>query len=127
MDFKIKTICDKFFLLMKADEMALLFSIMDKMEKQEEIKMSLVKKKPTFLSPVKLQESGLAHLYREVCECGKRRIIEQDDLQSLILSTKEFAPEKQENLSEKADNLFTIILLILTIVTMIFLFIVRNL
>ena len=119
--------CDKFFLLMKADEMALLFSIMDKMEKQEEIKMSLVKKKPTFLSPVKLQESGLAHLYREVCECGKRRIIEQDDLQSLILSTKEFAPEKQENLSEKADNLFTIILLILTIVTMIFLFIVRNL
>ena len=108
--------------------MALLFSIMDKMEKQEEIKMSLVKKakKPTFLSPVKLQESGLAHLYREVCECGKRRIIEQDDLQSLILSTKEFAPEKQENVSEKADNLFTIILLILTIVTMIFLFIVRN-
>ena len=83
-----------------------------------------------------------AHLYKEFCECGKKRFLQRSkkyghgDLDSFLNSSlatssaASFVPSSATSSSKpfyNGDKVFTIILYVITIFAMIFLFLVRNL
>ena len=126
----------------KADDIVMLFSIMDSEEKGDNdltnenlsISNNLKNEKHCgFLSPLKNNPSWskeAAHLYREVCECGKRRFwtkksADQDDFQSLLTSSPRTSPDPPLN-EDRLDKLCTIFLVLVTIIIILFLFFFRN-
>ena len=132
----------------KHDDMIMVFSIMDTIEKEnkeatkdkEDMEENLLyanqfkyEKNHGFLPPLRPNSSWskeAAHLYREICECGKRRFWgkksdEQDEFQNLLNFSPRISPTPP-SWEERLDQLFTIVLIFATVIVCIALFFVRN-
>ena len=126
----------------KTDDMIMVLGIMDSIEKEvegvnvENLSVSnnfKNEKNRGFLPPLKSNPSWskeAAHLYREICECGKRRFWtkksdDHEDFQNLLTSSPRTSPDPPST-QNRLDQLFTIVLTTTTILGIIFLFFIRN-